>query len=82
MQLHVAVAGGVLQPVRHRQVGLVPLAGLPAVHPGVMRAGAGVAGLPLEVAEGRPGGLPDHGVDLGDQAGPVGVSFLVAGLAG
>ena len=31
VQLHVAVAGGVLQPVRHRQVGLVPLAGLPAV---------------------------------------------------
>ena len=82
VQLHVAVAGGVLQPVRHRQVGLVPLAGLPAVHPGVMRAGAGVAGLALEVAEARPGGLPDHGVDLGDQAGPVGVACLVAGLAG
>ena len=31
VQLHVAVAGGVLQPVRHGQVGLVPLAGLPAV---------------------------------------------------
>ena len=36
VQLHVAVAGGVLQPVRHGQVGLVPLAGLPAVHPGVV----------------------------------------------
>jgi hypothetical protein len=56
VQLHVAVAGGVLQPVRHRQVGLLPLAGLPAVDPGVMRAGAGVAGLPLEVAEARPDG--------------------------
>ena len=43
MQLHVAVPGGVLQPVRHRQVGLVPLAGLPAVDPGAVGAGAGVA---------------------------------------
>jgi hypothetical protein len=82
VQLHIAVPGGVLQPVRHRQVGLVPLAGLPAAHPGVMRAGAGVAGLPLEVVKACPGGLPDHVVDFGDQGGPVGVSCLVAGLAG
>ena len=53
VQLHVAVPGGVLQPVRHRQVRLVPLAGLPAVDPRVVRAGAGVAGLPLEVVEAR-----------------------------
>jgi hypothetical protein len=53
--------------VRHRQVGLVPLAGLPPVDPGVMRARPGIAGLPLEVAEARPGGLPDHRVDLGDK---------------
>ena len=71
MQLHVAVAGGVLQPVRHGQVGLVPLAGLPAVDPGVVGAGAGVAGLALEVAEPGVHGLPDHVVDLGDQGGPV-----------
>ena len=43
VQLHVAVPGGVLQPVGDSQVRLVPLAGLPAVHPGVVRAGAGVA---------------------------------------
>ena len=82
VQLHVAVAGGVLQPVRHRQVGLVPLAGLPAVDPGAVGAGAGVAGLPLEVAEPGVHGLPDHVVDLGDQGGPVLVAFGVAGLAG
>ena len=35
VQLHVAVPGRVLQPVRHRQVGLVPLARLPAVDPRV-----------------------------------------------
>ena len=82
VQLHVAVAGGVLQPVRHGQVGLVPLAGLPAVHPGVVGAGAGVAGLALEVAEPGVHGLPDHVVDLADQGGPVLIAFLVAGLAG
>ena len=71
VQLHVAVAGGVLQPVRHRQVRLVPLAGLPAVHPGAVGAGAGVAGFPLEVAEPGVDGLPDHLVDLADQGGPV-----------
>jgi hypothetical protein len=31
VQLHVAVPGGVLPPVRDRQVGLVPLAGLPVI---------------------------------------------------
>ena len=82
VQLHVAVPGGVLQPVRHRQVGLVPLAGLPAVHPGVVGAGAGVAGLALEVAEPGVHGLPDHVVDLADQGGPVLVAVVVAGLAG
>ena len=82
VQLHVAVAGGVLQPVRHGQVGLVPLAGFPAVHPGVVRPGAGVAGLALEVVEAGPDGLPDHLVDLGDQGRPVLVTFVVAGLAG
>ena len=82
VQLHVAVAGGVLQPVRHGQVGLVPLAGLPAVHPGVVRPGAGVAGLALEVAEPGRDGLPDHVVDLGDQGGPVLLPCLVPGLAG
>jgi hypothetical protein len=39
VQLHVPVAGGVLQPVRHGQIGLVPLAGLAAMYPGVVRAG-------------------------------------------
>ena len=82
VQLHVAVAGGVLQPVRHRQVGLVPLAGLPAVDPGAVGAGAGVAGLALEVAEPGVHGLPDHVVDLADQGGPVLVAVVVAGLAG
>jgi hypothetical protein len=62
VQLHVAVAGGVLQPVRHGQVGLVPLAGLPAVDAGAVGAGAGVAGLPLEVLESGVHGLPDHAV--------------------
>ena len=45
VQLHVAVPGGVLQPVRHRQVRLAPLAGLPAVDSRAVGAGAGVAGL-------------------------------------
>jgi hypothetical protein len=66
VQLHVAVAGGVLQPVRHGQVRLAPLAALPAVHPGAVRAGADVARLALEVGEPGVHGLPDHGVDLGD----------------
>ena len=58
VQLHVAVARGVLQPVRHRQVRLPPLARLPAAGPGVVGAGAGVARLPLEVAEARVDRLP------------------------
>ena len=82
VQLHVAVPGGVLQPVRHRQVRFVPLAGLPAVHPGAVGAGAGVAGLALEVAEPGVHGLPDHLVDLADQGGPVRIAVVVAGLAG
>jgi hypothetical protein len=82
VQLHVAVAGGVLQPVRHGQVRFAPLAGLPAVDPGVVGAGAGVAGLALEVAEPGVHGLPDHLVDLADQGGPVRVAVVVAGLAG
>ena len=82
VQLHVAVPGGVLQPVRHRQVRLVPLAGLPAVHPRVVRPGAGVPGFPLEVLETGPDGLPDHVIDLGDQGRPVLVPRRVAGLAG
>ena len=82
VQLHVAVPGRVLQPVRHGQAGLVPLAGLPAVHPGVVRAGPGVAGLPLEVAEPGVHGLPDHVIDLADQGGPVFIALLVACLAG
>ena len=82
VQLHVAVAGGVLQPVRDGQVGLVPLAGLLAVDAGVVGAGAGVAGLALEVAEPGVHGLPDHVIDLGDQGGPVRIAFFVAGLAG
>ncbi len=68
--------------MRHGQVGLVPLAGLPAVDAGAVGAGAGVAGLALEVAEPGMDGLPDHVVDLGDQPGPVRVALLVVGLAG
>ena len=82
VQLHVAVAGGVLQPVGDGQVGFVPLAGLPAVDAGAVGAGAGVAGFALEVAEPGVDGLPDHVVDLADQGGPVLVAVLVAGLAG
>ena len=82
VQLHVAVPGGVLQPVRDGQVRLVPLAGLAAVDPGVVRAGAGVPGFPLEVAEAGPDGLPDHVVDFGDQGGPVRIAFFVSGLPG
>jgi hypothetical protein len=82
MQLHVAVAGGVLQPVRDGQVGLVPLAGLAAVDPGVVGACAGVAGLALEIAEPGMDGLPDHLVDLADQAGPVRVAIFISCLAG
>ena len=82
VQLHVAVAGGVLQPVRHHQVGLAPLAGFAAVDPGAVGAGAGVAGLALEVAEPGLDGLPDHVVDFADQGGPVRVAVGVAGLAG
>jgi hypothetical protein len=66
VQLHVAVPGGVLQPVRDGQVGFVPLAGLPAVDPGAVGAGAGVVGLALEVAEPGMHGMPDHVVDLAD----------------
>jgi len=47
-----------------------------------VRAGAGVAGFALEVAEPGVHSLPDHVVDLGDQGGPVLVSFVVADLAG
>ena len=82
VQLHVAVPGGVLQPVRHGQVRLVPLAGLPAVDPGAVGSGPRVAGLALEVGEPGPDGLPDHVIDLGDQGGPILISLLVAGLAG
>jgi hypothetical protein len=82
VQLHVAVAGGVLQPVRYRQVGFVPLAGFPAVDAGAVGAGAGVAGLALEVAESGVHGLPDHVVDFADQPGPVPVPVGVSGLAG
>jgi hypothetical protein len=64
MQLHVTVTRSVLQPVRHHQVGLPPLAGLTAVHPLVVRAGSCVAGLALEVAEACVDGLPDHRVDF------------------
>jgi hypothetical protein len=68
--------------VRHRQVGLVPLARLAAVDAGAVGAGAGVAGFPLEIAEPGVHSLPDHVIDLGDQGGPVLVAVLVAGLAG
>ncbi len=82
MQLHIAVPGGVLQPVRDGQVSFVPLAGLAAVDPGAVGAGAGVAGFALEVSEPGVHGLPDHVVDLADQAGPVRMAVRVAGLAG
>jgi hypothetical protein len=82
VQLHVTIPGGVLQPVGHGQAGLVPLARFAAVDAGAVGSGAGVAGLALEVAEASVDGLPDHVVDLGDQAGPVRVALLVAGLAG
>jgi hypothetical protein len=52
------------------------------VHPRVVRAGGGVPGFPLEVAEPGPDRLPDHLVDFADQARPVLVTFSVAGLAG
>jgi hypothetical protein len=82
VQLHVAVPRSVLQPVRHGQVGFVPLAGLPAVHPGAVGAGACIAGFALEVFEASVDGLPDHLVDLSDEGGPVPVAFLVPSLAG
>jgi hypothetical protein len=82
VQLHVAVPRGVLQPVRDGQVGLVPLACFAAVDAGVVGAGAGVAGLTLEVAEPGAHGLPDHLVDLADQGRPVLITVFVAGLAG
>jgi len=78
VQLHVAVPRGVLQPVRHRQVRLVPLAGLPAVDPGAVGTGAGESSFALEVTEPGVHGLPDHLVDLGDQARPVGIAVAVA----
>ena len=82
VQVHVAVAGGVLQPVRDRHVGFAPLPGLPAVDPRVVRAGPRVARLALEVLEAGPDGLPDHVVDFGDQGRPVPVAFAIVGLAG
>ena len=82
VQLHVTVAGGVLQPVRHRQIRLLPLAGLPATHPPAVRPGAGIARLPLEIAEPSLQGLPDHVINLADQGRPVLVPRRVAGLAG
>ena len=82
VQLHVAIPGGVLQPVRDGQIGLVPLACFAAVDAGVVGAGAGVTGLPLEVAEPGVDRLPDHLVDLADQGGPVRVAVCVACLAG
>jgi hypothetical protein len=82
VQLHVPIAGGVLQPVRDGHVGFAPLACFAAVDAGVVGAGAGVAGLALEVGEPGVDGLPDHGVDLADQGGPVRVAVCVAGLAG
>jgi hypothetical protein len=60
----------------------VPLAGLPAINPGNVRACAGVASLPLEVFEAGLHRVPDHLVDLGDQGGPVRVAVFVADLAG
>ena len=68
--------------MRHDQVGFVPLAGFAAVDAGVVGAGAGVAGLTLEVAEPGVDGLVDHVVDFSDQGGPVLVAFVVSGLAG
>src|SRR6185369_1708129 len=44
--------------------------------------GAGVAGLLLEVAEPGVHSSPDHVIDLGDQAGPVRIAFVVSCLAG
>ena len=82
VQLHVAVAGDVLQPVRHREVSFVPLAGLPVVDPGAVGAGAGVAGLALEVTEPGVHRLPDHLIDLADQGGPVRVAVFISCLAG
>jgi hypothetical protein len=82
VQLHVAVAGGVLQPVRDGQLRLAPLAGLPAIDPRVVRSGPRVARLALEILEAGPDGLPDHVVDFGDQGGPVTVALLIVGLAG
>jgi len=52
------------------------------VDAGVVGAGAGVAGLALEVFEADVDGLPDHVVDLGDQGGPVLIAFVVADLTG
>ena len=82
VQLHVTVPRGVLQPVRHRQARLVPLASFPAVDAGAVGAGAGVAGFALEVAEPGVHGFPDHVIDLADQGGPVPIAVFVAGLAG
>ncbi len=42
----------------------------------------GGRGLALEVAEPGVDGLPNHGVDLGDQGGPVLIAVFVARLAG
>jgi hypothetical protein len=66
----------------HRQVRLTPLTRLPAVDPGVVGAGAGVSGFPLEVIEPGPDGLPDHVIDLAGQGGPVPVAVVVPCLAG
>ena len=82
VQLHVPVPGCVLQPVRHREVGLVPLTGLATVDPRVVGAGAGVARLLLQVGEPGMGGGVDHLVDLGDQTRPVLLAGQVPGLAG
>ena len=60
----------------------MPLARFAAVDAGAVGAGAGVAGLALEVAEPGPDGLPDHVVHFGDQSGPVLVSFFIASPAG
>src|ERR1039458_1983007 len=55
VQLHVAVARGVLEPVRYGQVGFVPLAGFTAVDAGVVGAGAGVADRSEERRVGKEG---------------------------